>query len=43
MQENQNIERKGTAITDLRELSEKYYLLERKVHIGAGTVYILKK
>jgi len=34
---------KGTATKDLRELSERYNLLERKGHIGAGTFYMLKK
>jgi len=34
---------KGTATTDLRELSEKYNLFERKGHIGAGTFYVLRK
>jgi len=34
---------KGTATTDLRELTDKFNLLKRKGNVGAGTFYILKK
>ncbi len=33
---------KGTATKDLRELIEKFDILERKGNVGAGTIYVIK-
>ena len=33
---------KGTATTELRELIEKFNILERKGNVGAGTFYVIK-
>jgi ATP-dependent DNA helicase RecG len=33
---------KGTATKELRELSEKFNILERKGNVGAGTIYVIR-
>ncbi len=33
---------KGTATKELRELIEKFDILERKGNVGAGTYYVIK-
>lgn len=33
---------KGTATKELKELIEKFNILERKGNVGAGTVYVIK-
>jgi ATP-dependent DNA helicase RecG len=33
---------KGTATKELRELIEKFEILERKGNVGAGTIYVIK-
>lgn len=33
---------KGTATKELRELTEKFYVLERKGNVGAGTIYVIR-
>ncbi len=33
---------KGTATKELRELIEKFNILERKGNVGAGTFYVIK-
>ena len=33
---------KGTATKELRELIEKFNILERKGNVGAGTIYVIK-
>ncbi|NOX66806.1 MAG: hypothetical protein GXO85_13695 [Chlorobi bacterium] len=34
---------KGTATKELRELIEKFNILERKGNVGAGTFYVISK